>query len=115
MDSTGSFDRFDRAFDAFGHKYRRRLLLALLDHNPQDETDAHDAEDAFAVTSDAGDDDALIELELVHTHLPKLKACGYITWDQDRGKISKGPNWSEIEPLLELLSDHADDLPEDWI
>ena len=26
----------DRVFDAMGHRYRRRLLFALLDENPQD-------------------------------------------------------------------------------
>lgn len=105
----------DRAIDALGHRYRRRLLVALLDHNPQDIDDAQGAEQALGTAEGGGRDDGLIETELVHTHLPKLADYGYITWDRETGTIETGPNWAEIEPVLQLLDDHADELPGGWL
>jgi hypothetical protein len=54
------------------------------------------------------------EIALVHNHLPKLEETGYIEWDRDTDEISKGPRFEEIEPLLELIENHADELPPDW-
>jgi len=54
------------------------------------------------------------ELTLTHNHLPKLDDAGYIEWDRDTGEISKGPRFDEIEPLLELIENHADELPPGW-
>jgi hypothetical protein len=107
--------RFDRAVDALGHQYRRRLLVALLDHNPQDDDDAQDAERALGTVEGEAEDPAGVELELTHTHLPKLEDLGYITWNRETGKVKKGPRWDEIEPLLKLLRDHQDELPEGWL
>lgn len=108
-------DRFDRAVNALGHRYRRRLLVALLDHNPQDEDDAQEAEDALGTVAGAQSDAELIETELIHNHLPRLEELGYITWDREAGDIGRGPNWDEIEPLLRLLREHGEDLPDGWL
>lgn len=51
---------------------------------------------------------------LVHTHLPKLAEAGYIEWDRESGTIEKGPAFDEIEPLLELIEENAEELPRDW-
>ena len=115
MDRYERLDQFDGAVEALGHRYRRRLLIALLEHNPQDDEDAQDAERALGTVSGADADEKLIETELVHTHLPKLAELGYIRWDRAEGTISKGPEWDEIKPLIELLNDHADELPEGWL
>jgi len=29
--------------------------------------------------------------------------------------VIKGPNFDEIKPLLELLENHEDELPTDWL
>ncbi|MGM0718738.1 MAG: DUF7344 domain-containing protein [Halobacteriota archaeon] len=55
-----------------------------------------------------------LEIQLTHNHLPKLVDAGYIQWDRDTGEISKGPRFNEIEPLLELIENHADELPPGW-
>ena len=107
--------RFDRAVEALGHRYRRRLLVALLEHNPQDDDDTQDTERALGDVTDGGTDGQLIESELVHNHLPKLEEMGYIRWDREAGEIAKGPDWAEIEPLLEVLRDHEDELPDGWL
>lgn len=96
--------------DALSNPYRRQLLVALLDHNPQDGSDR----DPLDVLSE-GDDAEVLETELVHNHLPKLDDMGYISWGRDNNNISKGPKWDEIAPLLKLIHDNRDELPDGWL
>lgn len=105
---------FERVLDAFGHRYRRRLLVALARENPQDDDDPQEAEEALGIVGETADD-SRVELRLRHVHLPKLSEYGYIEWDRETGDISTGPNWDEVEPMLQLLDDHADELPDDWL
>lgn len=99
-------------FDALREPYRRRILLAVADHNPRDE-------DEFTpdkIASDDADEDELeqLELELFHSHLPKLAEKGYIEWNPETQTIRRGSNFDDIAPLLKLMDDHADELPADW-
>lgn len=100
---------FDDALDALGDIQRRKLLLALLDHNPQD--------DSPVVIADSDRDrDAVDQLvRMKHVHLPKLEDYGFIEWDRDTHEVSKGSNFEEIRPVLELLADHDDELPDGWL
>ena len=52
---------------------------------------------------------------MFHSHLPRLENHGFITWDRDAGTLERGPNWAEIAPLVRLLNDHQDELPEGWL
>lgn len=97
---------FDDALDALAHRERRRLLRALVEHNPQD---------ARPISADDADGTALEQLlAMRHVHLPKLQEYGFVEWDKDADEVSTGPNFAEIRPLLELLDDHADELPPGW-
>ncbi len=96
---------FDKIADALGGRSRRQVLVELLDHNPVDQQEA--------VTKDTAQEDEVRELQLTHTHLPKLDDMSYIVWDRDHGTIVKGPNWEEIEPVVRLLSDNRDQIPND--
>lgn len=99
----------DDALDALNHIQRRKLLIALLDHNPQD--------DPPAVLADSEHDaDALEHLvAMTHVHLPKLAEYGFITWNQDTHEVTQGPNFDGIHPLLKLVADHEDELPDGWL
>lgn len=98
----------DSALDALGDRQRRLLLVSLLEHNPHDDTPVHGSglEDSSTM------EHAVL---LHHVHIPKLEAGGYIEWDPDRQEVSKGPNFEEIRPLLELLVDHEAELPDNWL
>jgi hypothetical protein len=50
-----------------------------------------------------------------HVHLPKLVEYGFVVWDEDEHEVEKGPNFDEIRPVLELLNDHAEELPDGWL
>lgn len=100
---------FDEMVDALAAVQRRKLLVALLEHNPQDDS-------PVAVTDSDSESDAVERLvTMQHSHLPKLVEYGFIEWDKSSHEVSKGPRFDEIRPLLEMLDDHADELPEDWL
>jgi hypothetical protein len=111
MDPPAQDDpRWADLFDALSNPYRRQLLVALLEHNPQDDDD-QDPLDILIGGQAAVDLDTVMR----HTHLPKLEAMGFIEWDKDADEISRGPNWNQIAPVLTLIHKHRDELPDGWL
>ena len=99
----------DEYLEALADTHRRRLLVALLEHNPQRDTgavpeDVHEGEKALAA----------LQTQFHHSHLPRLEDAGFVRWNRDTHEVMKGPRFDEIRPLLELMRDHADGLPDDW-
>ena len=95
----------DRLLDNLSAHHRRLILLLLKQEMIETKADV-------MMRGDNDTDNG--EIALTHTHLPKLADAGYIVWDRDTGEISKGPRFDEIEPLLELIENHTDELPPDW-
>ena len=95
----------DQMLDILSKRHRRLILLLLKDGCVETEADV--------MVRGEGDPET-VGIELTHTHLPKLDDAGYIDWDRETREISKGPRFEEIEPFLELLENHADELPADW-
>ncbi|WP_416840203.1 hypothetical protein [Haloferax sp. DFSO52] len=99
--------RLDEAFDALRNVHRRRLLLNLR-HGSVTRLGG-----ATRVVADGGTNDhEQLEVELFHLHLPKLDSAGYVSWHRESGVIEKGPAFEDIVPLLELLENNAEELPE---
>lgn len=107
----GADPDLDSILNVLADRYRRRVLVALLEHNPQDDDDPQTPEDITMGDEDL--EELMIEME--HTHLPKLAAAGLIEWDRETNVIKKGPEFAEIEPLLRLMHEHRDELPEGWL
>ena len=101
----------DTVLELLAEEHRRRLLVNLLEHNPQDVEDI----DLVAGISLADEELAQFRIQMKHTHLPKLADAGVIDWDREAGVVRKGPEFDELRPLLELLRDNADALPDDWM
>jgi hypothetical protein len=101
----------DAMLDMLSDSHRRRILLAVSDHNPRDEDEF--VTDSF-IPSDAESESLQHIRKLRHIHLPKLDDRGYIEWNQDTETIRRGPNFDDIAPLLQLMDDHEDELPNDW-
>lgn len=95
----------DRVFESLRNRRRRLVLFAVKHGNVETEAD---------VMVRGGNETASAEIDLYHNHLPKLAEAGYIEWDPDTGEISEGPRFDEVEPLLELIERHADELPPGW-
>ena len=75
---------FDDVMRVLASAQRRKLLVALLDHNPQ--TDS-----PVVIADDENERDAVERLmEMEHVHLPKLEDHGFIEWDQENNEVNKG-------------------------
>jgi hypothetical protein len=99
---------FDEIIEALADIQRRKLLLRLIEHNPQDDT-------PVVIADSQSDADAVEQLvEMHHVHLPKLVDYGFIEWNTETHEVMKGSKFDEIRPLLELLDNHEDELPADW-
>lgn len=100
-------ESFDEVLAVLANVQRRKLLVALLEHNPQNDSPV----------KVVGDDTEAVErlVAMNHVHLPKLEEHGFVRWDQSSHEVVKGPNFEEIRPLLELLVAHEDELPEGWL
>ncbi|WP_331232331.1 transcriptional regulator [Natronorarus salvus] len=101
----------DEALDALLDIHRRRVLMALLEHNPQHDEEIHIPEEVHVGEKEF----EILQTEMFHTHLPKLEESGFIRWDEENHEVVRGPRFDEIKPLLELMADHADELPDDWV
>ena len=101
----------DECLSALSNVHRRRVLMALLEHNPQKDTATHVPEEIHVGEAELD----VLRAELHHTHLPKLEELGLIRWNQADEEVVKGPRFDEIRPLLELMANHAAELPDDWV
>lgn len=90
---------------ALGNPHRRNILLGLHEGLITSERGA------MARSGQAEE----IRRDLEREHLPLLQDAGFVEWDPETGEISKGPNFEEIEPFLQLIQDHSDELPADWV
>jgi len=100
---------FDSHLDALGHVDRRRLLLALLDAKTAG---------GLPVEIDRLERDTAttpLRVSMHHVHLPKLDDYGIVDVNRDRYTVTPGPRFDEIRPLLELLDENRDRLPDDWL
>ena len=95
----------DQIFENLSNNHRRLILLLLKQGAVETEAD---------VMVRGRNNSTESEMALIHNHLPRLDEAGYIEWDRDSGELSKGPRFDEIEPLLELIESHADELPDNW-
>ena len=99
-----SSDGMDRVMDILANRHRRLMVLSLKRGGVETETDL--------MFRSSGREEA--EMALRHTHLPKLEEAGYIEWNRETGEVSKGSRFDEIEPILELIENHSDELPPGW-
>ena len=104
----GVKNRLGELLGALADPYRRELLFALMEHNPQD------GDDSDPLNIHPEGEDAFTHLNISMGHLPKLDEMGIIDWDQDDNSISKGPDWEEFEPLLQLIAENKERLPKEW-
>lgn len=107
MQQTEQGVSFDEMMNMLANVQRRTLLFEVLEQGPQT--------DSPVVVGDSDDDpDVVADLVTMrHAHLPKLADYGLVEWNRDTHEVTKGPNFDDIKPLLELLDDHDVELPPD--
>lgn len=101
MFSSTDSSLLDAELEVLTSPYRRRVLLAVSDRSPLDETTL--TAEAFA-RDDVSDDPDVLRMKLLHSHLPRLAKRGYIEWDPKAEVVRRGPNFADIEPLLGVVT-----------
>jgi len=96
---------FDRIAAALRRRTRRRILADLLD------ADRLDLRDLTRGADHATRDE--LEARLIHADLPKLDDAGYVSWDREAEEITRGERWEEVAPVVRLLREHRERLPDD--
>lgn len=107
MQQTEQGISFDEMMNTLANGQRRKLLFEVLEQESQT---------GSPVVVGDSDDETDVVADLVtmrHAHLPKLADYGFVEWNRNTHEVSKGPNFDEIKPLLELLDDHGVELPRD--
>ncbi|MDS0475759.1 ArsR family transcriptional regulator [Natrinema sp. 1APR25-10V2] len=102
---------FNDLLTIVANDYRRCLLLTLLERDRNRERDVRLPDDV--AISGAKRDEQVAELR--HCHLPMLASGDLIEWHQEDNWVAKGSRFDDIEPLLRLLYDHGDELPDRWL
>ena len=98
----------DEFFDAVADVQRRRLLVRLMDHNPQDPREV--TSEPWEMTEEERE-----HVKMEHVHLPKLVDYGFVEWHRDENEVVKGPRFGEIRPLLELIDENSTEMPTGWV
>lgn len=107
--SLGTQPHTNEQLDSIATAARRRLLVALLVDSPRGGLPTKISEKI----ADTDTQETVVDMR--HTHLPKLEDYGFIRWDRETHHVTRGPQFGEIKPLLTILHDHADELPDDWL
>lgn len=99
----------DRLFETVAREPRRRVLDALREGSPRTVEELTDQ-----LTRQEVRDRDTVGVALRHNHLPRLDAAGVARWDRRHGTVTRGPQFEEIRPFLELMADRQDALPDGW-
>jgi hypothetical protein len=92
----------DTKFFVLSNSQRRQLLHTL----NEDDIYNTSTEPMNAVETNGGEREHAAAL--YHVHLPRLEDHGLITWNQETGDVTKGPQFDKIEPLLDTLTETSD-------
>lgn len=95
-------DALDRALDALGDSYRRRLLARLHDSAPSVGVEVRDVEPDAEPT------------DVHHVHLPKLERYGYVETTRDSRLAYRGEAFDEVAAVMRVLEANASEFPGDW-
>lgn len=97
MTKTLQKQDYDDVLRAVADSQRRKLLCDLMDHDP------HDSTSVSIIDSDNNADAVSQIVAMRHRHLPLLESYGFINWDRDHFDVMEGPNFDQVEHLLEMI------------
>ncbi|GCF13125.1 hypothetical protein Harman_10600 [Haloarcula mannanilytica] len=87
--------------EAVQHEDRRAVLFALRGAEQWRPAAAADDGDLIGEPS--------IPATLYHQHLPKLAEMGLIEWNRETHRVTRGPEYERLRPLLDFLYEYYDD------
>ncbi|NIC00572.1 helix-turn-helix transcriptional regulator [Halobacterium sp. R2-5] len=106
---TGSGIALATVFRTLSDPTRRHILSKLRRHTPQPLVELE-----YEAFHESADEREPPHVHLYHGHLPKLDSAGFVDWDRETDTVSRGPNYEEIRPVIDLLAENQEELPADW-
>lgn len=100
-------ERWNRVFRAVSAEPRRQLVVSLLDAPPDRSVPLPES----SVNPNVPVDRQRLEIELRHTHLPKLAEMGFVEWETEPLVAARGPQFEEVAVVFEALHAHAGEIP----
>lgn len=100
---TRGEEEWNDVFEALASGPRRRLLASLLAAGPGEAVRLPDA--ALAAGSPA--DAERTRLDLYHHHLPALSDAGFVEWEREPLRATRGPDFQAIAAVLRALDAEA--------
>jgi hypothetical protein len=100
----------DTAFALLADPARRRLLVTLWEHD--------DGSGTKPIPLDRllGDrEHRTMRVRMYHVHLPKLADERIVEWDRESNTVATGPRFDVVRPLLELLENNPNAVPNEWL
>lgn len=104
-DSNGTRgeEEWNDVFEALASGPRRRLLASLLAAGPGEAVRLPDA----AVAPDSPADAGRTRIGLYHEHLPALSDAGFVEWERDPLRATRGPDFQAVATVLRALDAEA--------
>lgn len=102
-------DRQDELFDVLSHSHRRFILQYLQTADtplPVDEVTAGIVawKNTLVSADQVGESKAaLVEISLLHSHLPKMAETGFIRYDKTRQTVTLGDRTEEVRAHLQAI------------
>lgn len=93
----------DELLDALRHPLRRQILTQLKAREPPESFGFEEL-----IGDSARDSDAI---SLIHNHLPMLADFGLIDWNRKHNTVRRGPQFEEVESIIDALESHKEDFP----
>ncbi len=56
-----------------------------------------------------------LRVRLRHVHLPMLAEMGFVTWEADPWRASRGPRFDEVGAVFEALQSDAIEIPDSLV
>ncbi|WP_255151269.1 hypothetical protein [Halorarius halobius] len=104
-------ERWDRVFEAASAEPRRQLIVSLMDADPEGSV----LLPASAMNPNVPMDPDRLRTELYHQHLPLLAERGFIEWETEPMRASRGERFEEVAVVFEALHSTATEIPDSLV
>ncbi len=104
-------DRWNLVFEALAAEPRRQLIGSLVDAPGGGSVPLPEAAASPTVPPEPDS----LRIQLRHRHLPMLEDAGFVRWNEEAFKASRGSRFEEVAVVLETLHHRADSVPDQLV
>lgn len=104
-------ERWDRVLSLLASEPRRVIIHSLVESPDDEPLPLPEAAESPNVSVSHDE----LRTALYHNHLPALADAGYVGWSSDPLRVWHGQNFEEIEAVIEVIVESADQFPSELI